>query len=68
VHHRVRRCRSYAGLLNKAYGNRILRMPMAMAALDLYLYWHEAMDGDGGNRWLRTALLDALNKGSVDVR
>jgi len=60
--------RRYAELLNKAYGNRILRMPMAMPALDLYLYWHEAMDGDGGNRWLRTALLDALNKGSVDVR
>ena len=60
--------RRYAGLLNKAYGNRILQMPMAMPALDLYLYWHEAMDGDGANRWLRTALLDALNKGSVDVR
>ncbi|WP_428661095.1 LysR family transcriptional regulator [Reyranella sp.] len=60
--------RRYAELLNEAYGNRILRMPMAMPALDLYLYWHEAMDGDGGNRWLRTALLDALNKGSVDVR
>jgi len=60
--------RRYAGLLNRAYGNRILRMPMAMPALDLYLYWHEAMDGDGGNRWLRTALLEALNKGSADVR
>lgn len=60
--------RRYAGLLNKAYGNRILQMPMAMPALDLYLYWHEAMDGDAANRWLRTALLDVLNKGPVDVR
>ena len=60
--------RRYAGLLNKAYGNRILQMPMATPALDLYLYWHEAMDGDAANRWLRTALLDVLNKGSVHVR
>jgi hypothetical protein len=26
------------------------------------------MDGDAANSWLRTALLDVLNKGSVDVR
>lgn len=58
----------YAGLLNKAYGNRILQMPMAMPALDLYLYWHDAMDSDGANRWLRAALLSVLNKRSVDVR
>jgi hypothetical protein len=43
-------------------------MPMAMPALDLYLYWHEAMHGDAANRWLRAALLDVLNKRSVDVR
>jgi DNA-binding transcriptional LysR family regulator len=60
--------RRYAGLLNKAHGNRILQMPMAMPALDLYLYWHEAVDGDAANRWLRAALLDVLNKRSVDVR
>ncbi len=60
--------RRYAGLLNKAHGNRILQMPMATPALDLYLYWHEAMDGDAANSWLRIALLDVLNKGSVDVR
>ena len=60
--------RRYAGLLNKAHGNRILQMPMATPALDLYLYWHEAMDGDAANSWLRTALLAVLNKGSVDVR
>lgn len=60
--------RRYAGLLNKAYGNRILSMPMAMPALDLYLYWHESMDGDPANRWLRAALLDALNKRSADAR
>lgn len=60
--------RRYAGLLNKAYGNRILQMPMAMPALDLYLYWHETMDGDPANRWLRAALLAVLNKRSIDVR
>jgi DNA-binding transcriptional LysR family regulator len=58
----------YSKLLNKAYGNRILQMPMATPALDLYLYWHEAMDGDGANRWLRTALLDVLNERFLDVR
>ena len=45
--------RRYAGLLNKAHGNRILQMPMATPALDLYLYWHEAMDSDAANSWLR---------------
>jgi hypothetical protein len=39
---------------------------MAMPALDLYLYWHETVDGDPANRWLRTALLEAL-KEKVDV-
>lgn len=58
--------RRYARLLNTAYGNRILAMPMAMPAPDLYLY--ETMDGDAANRWLRAALLTALNKRSVDVR
>jgi len=43
-------------------------MPMAIPALGLYLYGHEAMNGDGVNRWLRSAVLDALNKGAVDVR
>jgi DNA-binding transcriptional LysR family regulator len=53
--------RRHAGLLNKAYGNRILRLPMAMPALDLYLYWHAAMEEDPANRWLRATLLEALN-------
>lgn len=51
-----------------ATDNRILRMPVAMPALDLYLYWDQAMDGDPANRWLRAALLDALNERSADVR
>jgi DNA-binding transcriptional LysR family regulator len=60
--------RHRAGLLNKAYGNRILSLPMAMPALDLYLYWHAAMDGDPANRWLRAALLEALKERLTDVR
>jgi DNA-binding transcriptional LysR family regulator len=60
--------RRRAGLLNKAYGNRILSLPMAMPALDLYLYWHAAMDGDPANRWLRLALLEALNERPTDDR
>jgi len=43
-------------------------MPMATPALDLYLYWHEAMDGDAANSWLRAALLAVLDKGTTDVR
>ncbi len=43
----------YAGVLNLGFGHRILPLPLAMPTLDLYLYWHDAVDQDPASRWLR---------------
>jgi DNA-binding transcriptional LysR family regulator len=50
----------YAALLSTSKRVRLFDIPIDMPPLDLYLYWHEAMDADPGNRWLRTELLRAL--------
>ncbi|HUN53382.1 MAG TPA: LysR family transcriptional regulator [Candidatus Sulfotelmatobacter sp.] len=50
----------YAGVLNAAYGNRIVPFPLRTPTLDACLYWHETADSDPANRWLRTLLLQAF--------
>jgi hypothetical protein len=30
-----------------------LPLPIAVPTLDLYLYWHETLDRDAANSWLR---------------
>ena len=48
----------YAGVLDAGFGNRILPLPLKTPTLDLYLYWHEAVDQDPANRWLRDLVLE----------
>ncbi len=50
----------YAGLLGVGSQTRLFPMPIEMPTLDVYLYWHESMDADPANRWLRTELLKVL--------
>ena len=50
----------YARLLDRNAGNRILPLPIAMPMLEAYLYWHESVDDDPANRWLRISLIRAL--------
>lgn len=52
----------YARLLGGGSGVRVLPMPLRMPALDLFLYWHDRVDGDPANRWLRGELVEALGK------
>ena len=52
----------YAKLLTAASGVRVLPMPLRMPTLDLFLYWHDRLDGDPANRWLRAELVAALGK------
>ena len=52
----------YARLLTTGSGVRVLPMPLRMPTLDLFLYWHDRVDGDPANRWLRTELIEALGK------
>jgi DNA-binding transcriptional LysR family regulator len=43
----------YVAPLNRGFDNRILPLPIAVPTLDLYLYWHETLDRDAANSWLR---------------
>jgi DNA-binding transcriptional LysR family regulator len=52
--------RRYAGVLNCGFGNRALPLPFETPTLDLHLYWHEAVDQDPANLWLRGLLRDAF--------
>jgi DNA-binding transcriptional LysR family regulator len=53
--------RRYAALLARSTGTRLYKLPFVVPTLDGYLYWHEAMDADPANVWLRKALLEALS-------
>jgi DNA-binding transcriptional LysR family regulator len=50
----------YAALLDGNAALRVLRMPVKVPALDLYLYWHDRVHDDPANRWLRGQLLEAV--------
>jgi DNA-binding transcriptional LysR family regulator len=50
----------YARTLDHGGGTRILPLPVAMPTLDAYLYWHESVDADPANRWLRESLVRAF--------
>jgi DNA-binding transcriptional LysR family regulator len=50
----------YSSLLRAGSRARLFKMPIAVPALDTVLYWHESMDADPANRWLRDELLAAL--------
>ena len=48
----------YAGVLNAGFGHRVLPLPLKTPTLDLYLYWHAAVEEDPANRWLRGLVLE----------
>lgn len=50
----------YAGVLNRGLGNRVLPLPAETPTIDLYFYWHEAVDNDAANLWLRALLREAF--------
>lgn len=52
----------YARLLTTGSGVRVLPMPLRMPTLDLFLYWHDRVDDDPANRWLRLQLVEALGE------
>jgi DNA-binding transcriptional LysR family regulator len=51
----------YARVLHTGVGNQILSLPIKMPTLDAYLYWHEAVDDDPANCWLRTLVSQAFS-------
>jgi DNA-binding transcriptional LysR family regulator len=50
----------YTVLLGGNAALRVLRMPVKMPPLDLYLYWHDRVHDDPANRWLRGQLVEAI--------
>lgn len=51
----------YAALLRGNMTLQVLKMPVKVPALDLYLYWHDRMHDDPANRWLRGRLIEAIS-------
>lgn len=55
----------YARIANEQFGNHILALPLPMPSWDVYLYWHQNVENDPANRWLREQVIQAfLNKPS----
>ncbi|OIQ83533.1 HTH-type transcriptional regulator LeuO [mine drainage metagenome] len=46
----------YARMANQGLANRVLPLPLELAPLDVYLYWHDNAALDAANRWLRGQL------------
>ena len=51
---------AYARLINGQFDNQILPFPLEMPPLDIYLYWHEDVDNDPANAWLREQIMASL--------
>ena len=50
---------SQAELANR-HGNQLLPLPVQIAPLEMFLYWHANVDADPGSQWFRQLLLSLL--------
>ncbi|HEX4896675.1 MAG TPA: LysR substrate-binding domain-containing protein [Solimonas sp.] len=55
----------HARLTNAPFGNRILPLPLEMPPFDAYLYWHENVDNEPANRWLREQMTRAFRQAAA---
>ena len=46
----------HAHILNAGLGNKIYPFPVNGAHIDVQMYWHESVENDPANRWLRQQL------------
>jgi len=51
----------YARIANQQFGNQILPLPVSMPSWDVYLYWHQNVEHDPANRWLREQVIQAVS-------
>ncbi|MDO9192833.1 MAG: LysR family transcriptional regulator, partial [Undibacterium sp.] len=49
----------YARIANEQFQNQILALPLPMPSWDVYLYWHQNVENDPANRWLREQVTQA---------
>jgi DNA-binding transcriptional LysR family regulator len=50
----------HAHILNPGLGNRIYPFPVKTAQLEAQMYWHESVENDSANRWLRQQIKSVL--------
>ncbi len=41
---------------------RVLRTPVELPAVPVYLFWHNGLDKDPGHRWLRSAIIELCRR------
>ncbi|MFZ6754420.1 LysR family transcriptional regulator [Undibacterium sp. Dicai25W] len=51
---------AYARIVNQQFTNQILALPLTMPSWDVYLYWHQNLDSDPANCWLREQIMQAF--------
>ena len=47
-----------AGATARLVKSRVHPLPIPIPSFDVSLYWHERVENDGANRWLRSALIE----------
>lgn len=50
----------FARIVNEHFDNQILALPLPMPSWDVYLYWHQNVENDPANRWLREQVAQAF--------
>jgi DNA-binding transcriptional LysR family regulator len=51
----------HAQILNPGLGNRVYPFPLKTAHLEAQMYWHESVENDPANRWLRQQIRSVLS-------
>lgn len=52
----------YAAILSVGLPVQALPLPFRTSTLDALLYWHQSVDDDAGNAWLRGLIIDAFRQ------
>ena len=50
----------HARMLNTGLGNRVYPLPLKTTQLEAHMYWHESVENDPANRWLRQQIRSVL--------
>ncbi|MFZ6727022.1 LysR family transcriptional regulator [Undibacterium sp. MH2W] len=56
---------AYARIVNQQFDNQILPLPLTMPSWDVYLYWHQNLELDPANQWLREQVMNAFRHDHV---
>jgi DNA-binding transcriptional LysR family regulator len=57
----------HAQILNAGLGNRIYPFPLKTAQLEAQMYWHESVENDPANRWLRKQIETVISSSAPNA-